>query len=159
MLEICGGYQMFGRIMADPDGIERPPGEVPGLGLPDITTVMAPEKRLARVAALNPPSGTDPDGYEIHLGRTIGPDTVRGWLRIDGRDVGAASPDGRIRGCYLHGLSASDAFRRADLSDLGVAPTDFAHETQVDATLDALADHMTESLNLDRLLDISTRLP
>ena len=159
VLGVCGGYQMLGRTIADPDGIEGPAGTVPGLGHLAVDTVLSPAKRVARVAGTHPASGAPLAGYEIHLGRTEGPDAARAWLEVGGRPEGAASPDGRVRGCYVHGLFASDAFRAAFLSELGAAPSAFDHGARVEAALDALADHMGESLNLAALWDIAAPLP
>ncbi|MEM7490303.1 MAG: cobyric acid synthase [Pseudomonadota bacterium] len=159
VLGVCGGYQMLGRTIADPEGLEGAPGEVAGLGLLDVHTVMRPRKHLARVAAEDMASGTAVTGYEIHLGETTGPDTARGWLRRDGARIGAESPDGRVRGCYLHGLFAGDAFRAAYLARLGAAPGAMDYGAGVETTLDALADHLAVSLDmgaLERLItDIS----
>ena len=154
VLGICGGYQMLGREIADPDGIEGAPGSVPGLGLLDVTTVMKPQKRLALTRATYVPSGDPVEGYEIHLGETSGPDCSRAWLRLDDRPEGASSPDGRVRGCYLHGLFTSDAFRAAYLSALG-AEVQTAYSDELDEVLDALAAHIEAHLDLDLLLGLS----
>ena len=155
VLGICGGYQMLGRTIADPDGLEGAPGEIAGLGLLDVATIMQPRKHLARVTATDIDSGARVDGYEIHLGVTTGPDADRGWLRRDGVAVGAASGDGRVRGCYLHGLFAGDAFRAAYLARLGAtgAPTQYGNG--VETTLDALADHLAAALDMDALSGIA----
>ena len=155
VLGICGGYQMLGRRIVDADGIEGPPGEVAGLGHLDLTTHMRPEKRLALSRATYLPTGDTVEGYEIHIGVTDGPDCARPWLSLDGRAEGAASPDGRILGCYLHGLFAADAFRQAYLARLGAAPDPLAYADGVEATLDALAAHIEEHLDVDRLLALA----
>ncbi|TNC73083.1 cobyric acid synthase [Rubellimicrobium roseum] len=151
VLGICGGFQMLGRRIEDPEGLEGPPGGVEGLGLLDVTTVMGREKRLARVAGTHRATGMAVAGYEIHLGRTEGPDLARPWLEIDGRPEGAESADGRVRGTYLHGLFGADAFRAAMLSELGAAPAPFDWEGEVEATLDRLAAHVARHLDLDAL--------
>ncbi|WP_179379087.1 cobyric acid synthase [Jannaschia marina] len=156
VLGICGGYQMLGRTIADPKGLEGAPATVPGLGHLDIHTTMRPRKHLARVTATDVESGDEVTGYEIHLGETEGPDTARGWLRRDGEIVGAADPTGRIRGCYLHGLFAGDAFRAAALARLGAAPTGLDYDASVEATLGALADHLAAALDLDALAGLAT---
>ena len=150
VLGICGGYQMLGRRIADPDGIEGAAREVEGLGLLEIDTVMGAEKRLALRAGVHPASGATLEGYEIHLGQTSGPDCAHAWLEVDGRPEGAASADGRVRGCYLHGLFAADGFRAAYLAGLGVT-SDLAYEQNVEQTLDALAQHLETHMNLDLL--------
>ena len=155
VLGLCGGFQMLGRRIEDPDGIEGPPGGVDGLGHLDVATVMHPDKTLRRV------SGQDADGhtvtgYEIHLGATTGPDTDRAWLTIGGQTTGAASPGGRVRGCYVHGLFASDPFRQAFLQRLGgSAASSLDFEVGVDRTLDALADHLAAHLDCDALLALA----
>ncbi len=153
---ICGGYQMLGRTIADPDGLEGTPGVHPGLGLLDIETVLTGEKRVRPVSGIEIASEHPVSGYEIHLGRTSGVGTRRPWLTIEGEADGAISADGRIMGSYVHGLFQSDAFRRAFLTRLGAS----ADETldfgaAVEATLDQLADHLEAHLDIDRILAIA----
>ncbi|MCA8884212.1 MAG: cobyric acid synthase CobQ, partial [Rhodobacteraceae bacterium] len=155
VLGICGGYQMLGQALHDPDGIEGTPGSVAGLGLLDVATVMAPEKRLARVAGQHRASGMALQGYEIHLGRTDGADCDRAWLDLDGRAEGAASRDGRVMGCYVHGLFAADAFRAAFFGGLGLQVGSFDYEAGVDAALDDLAAHLERHMDIDRLLALA----
>ena len=152
VLGICGGYQMLGQTIADPDGIEGPPGTVPGLGHLDVGTVMGRHKRLALSHAVYLPTGDAVSGYEIHLGQTTGPATDRPWLSLDGRAEGAQSADGRVMGCYLHGLFAADGFRAAYLSRLGQAVGAGDYGATVQATLDALADHVATHLDVSALL-------
>lgn len=154
VLGLCGGYQMLGRWVEDPEGLEGRPGRYPGLGLLDVETVMLPEKQVRRSTALHPESGTRLEGYEIHLGDTQGPDCARAWLRIGHRAEGAASADGRVRGCYLHGLFASDSFRAAELARLG-AQSGLSYEAEVDAVLDRLAAHLERHLDLDRIWEMA----
>ena len=153
VLGICGGYQMLGQQISDPQGIEGAPSTVPGLGLLDVSTLMQPEKRLALTQATYLPTGAALHGYEIHIGVTEGPDCGRAWLKIAGRHEGAASPDGRVRGCYLHGLFASDCFRHAFLAELGGQPSGVNYEDTIESTLDGLADHLEEHIDLDALLN------
>ena len=159
VLGLCGGYQMLGRRVVDADGLEGTPGESRGLGLLDIETVLAPAKTLALRDGRDRASGQPVAGYEIHLGRTEGPDCARPMLDIagrgDGASDGATSPDGRIAGCYLHGLFASDSFRASFLAGLGAPPSDLAYAAQVERTLDALADHVAAAVDLDRILAIA----
>ncbi len=157
VLGLCGGYQMLGRSVADRDGREGPAGESPGLGLLDVATVLSPAKTLARREGRERTTGEAVAGYEIHLGQTAGPDCARPMLDLAGRPDGAISPDGRIAGCYLHGLFAADRFRRAYLAALGAAPSDVAYSAGVERALDALADHVERSLDLDAILEIARR--
>nr|WP_216665404.1 cobyric acid synthase [Pseudoruegeria sp. HB172150] len=159
VLGLCGGYQMLGREIRDPKGIEGHQGSYPGLGLLDVTTEMHPEKQLSRVDAVYTDTGDSLYGYEIHLGRTEGPDCARAWLTIDGRQEGAASSDGRIRGCYLHGIFAADGFRATYLAELGMAGSGLNYEAGVDETLDAMADHLEKWVDLDRLLALAAPVP
>jgi len=152
VLGICGGYQMLGRTIADPDGHEGPPGEAAGLCLLDIETVLGDRKRLGLVSGGDIASGAPVAGYEMHLGRTTGAGLARPMLNLGGHNDGAVSADGRVAGCYLHGLFASDAFRRAFLARLGAASSDLAYETMVEETLDKLADHLAAHLDLDAIL-------
>lgn len=155
VLGLCGGYQMLGRDIADPDGIEGKPGAVPGLGLLDLSTVMTPDKRVTETSALHPASGTRVRGYEIHLGRTDGPDRARPMFTVDGQPEGAVRADGRVMGSYLHGMFSEDAFRRAFLAGLGATPGNASYDQTVEETLDALADHLAAHVNCQRLLALA----
>ena len=146
---------MLGRTVADPDGIEGEPGATPGLGHLDVETVMTPEKTLTRVSGTDCETGAAVEGYEIHIGRTEGPDCARPMFRIDGADEGARSADGRVSGAYLHGLFAADGYRDAFLAALGASPSGLNYDASVDATLDALADHLEAHLDIDGLLNVA----
>ncbi|MFP1644633.1 cobyric acid synthase [Pontitalea aquivivens] len=155
VLGICGGYQMLGQSVADPDGIEGPPGETPGLGLLDVTTVMTPDKRLTRTHARHAATGLAVEGYEIHIGATAGPDRARPFAWIDGQPEGAISACGRVTGSYLHGLFAADAFRAACLAQWGAQASGQSHAAVVDQTLEALADHLEAHLDVPGLLALA----
>lgn len=155
VLGICGGYQMLGKQIIDDDGIEGAPSRVDGLGHLDITTVMKPHKRLARSTATYLPTGDTVRGYEIHIGETTGPDCDRAWLSLDGRGEGAATANGQIRGCYLHGLFTADAFRTAFLAELGASLPASHYAKGVEDTLDALAAHLEAHLDIDALLGLA----
>ncbi|MFD0909217.1 cobyric acid synthase [Ruegeria arenilitoris] len=154
VLGLCGGYQMLGRVIADPDGVDGRPASVDGLGLLDVETVMSWEKRVELRSAQALPGGEPVTGYEIHMGRTQGPDTARAWLQVEGRPEGAASRDGRVLGSYLHGIFASDAFRASYLQRFG-ARSELAYEDGVEQTLEALADHLEQHMDLDALLSLA----
>ena len=155
VLGICGGYQMLGRRIADPDGIEGPPRTVDGLGLLDVETVMTPAKRLAIGHAVCGMTGVAVSGYEIHVGETAGADTQRAWLTLDGAPHGAASTTGRVRGCYLHGVFGADGFRQAFVAALGGTATDYAYEDGVEEALDTLAAHLEAHMDVDALLALA----
>ena len=146
---------MLGRSIADPDGIEGPAATVPGLGLLDVDTVLTKEKRTEPFAGADAATGLPVAGYEIHLGRSDGPDRARPWLRGAAGGEGAVSADGRVRGSYVHGLFAADGFRRRFLAGLGGADADFAYEAAVEAALDGLADHLAAHLDIDAILRIA----
>jgi len=155
VLGLCGGFQMLGRCVADPLGHDGPAGEDPGLGLLDVETVMDGTKRVIRVSGRHPASGTPVEGYEIHLGRTRGPDCDRPFLEIGGRSEGTASGDGLVAGTHVHGIFGSDGFRAAFLGGLGSAPGGLRYGVAVEATLDALAAHLEAHLDVDGLLAIA----
>lgn len=152
VLGLCGGYQMLGRVIRDPEGTDGTPGETEGLGLLDVETTMAAGKRLARITgtALGQPI----DGYEIHMGRTAGPGRTRPFAQVDGAPEGAVSDDGRVMGTYLHGCFAADGFRAAFLATLGQGSS-LAYGAVVETTLDALADHLEAHLDVSGLLALA----
>ncbi len=156
VLGLCGGYQMLGRMVHDPDGVEGKPGSIEGLGLLDIETVLTGDKTLENVTARHIPSGEKITGYEIHLGRSEGPDCARPFAEISGQKDGAISASGLIEGTYLHGVFSSDGFRDAYIAQLGApASQGHAHDAMVDATLDALGVHMESHCDLDLLFKIA----
>ena len=152
VLGLCGGFQMLGRRVADPLGLEGPPRSVDGLGLLDVETVLGEIKRLAPVAGTA--EGVPFEGYEMHMGETT--PAARPFARLsDGRAEGAVSADGRVAGCYVHGLFAQDAQRAALLASLGGASDGRSYEAGQEAALDAVADHMEAHVDLDRILTIA----
>lgn len=156
VLGLCGGYQMLGRRICDPDGVDGLAGDVEGLGLLDVETIMGGDKHVRHCSATALPGNEPVTGYEIHMGATQGPDCARAWLSVEGRLDGAASPDGRVRGSYLHGLFASDSFRARFLRELG-HESQTRYEDGVDAVLDALAAHLELYLDLDQLWDLAAQ--
>jgi adenosylcobyric acid synthase len=155
VLGICGGYQMLGTRITDAEGIEGPAGATDGLGLLEIATQMIPDKTLTRVTAQHAASGLTVEGYEIHIGRSDGPDRARPFAFVGDVPEGAVSDDGRVTGTYLHGMFTSDAFRQSFLQSLGVAAQSSRYSVTVDATLDALADHLVAHLDLDGLFALA----
>ena len=150
---ICGGYQMLGKKVSDPHGMEGPPGEIEGLGLLDVATVLTGTKTLSQVEGECLTNGAPFRGYEMHVGETSGPDCARPLVRFaDGQLDGAISPDGLITGAYVHGLFADDRQRAAWLALLGTT-SGISYEATIEQTLDALADHCEAHLDCDALLD------
>ncbi len=158
VLGICGGYQMLGRQIADPDGIEGPPSTVEGLGLLNISTTMSQQKRLTLTDAHYIATNDPVTGYEIHLGETTGPDCTNGWLRVNGELSGAASTNGKIRGCYLHGLFSADAFRQSFLASIGATTQHISYDSTVQSTLDALAEHMETHFDVEAFLGLAAKV-
>ncbi len=162
ILGICGGYQMLGRTIADPNGIEGPAGTAEGLGLLDIETTIGGDKSLAPVTGRSVNGNVELTGYEMHMGRTSGPDTERPVLMLDGGERahpdGAISPDGAVSGTYVHGLFTTDAYRHHFLSSFhGDRRSGLSYDTLVEETLDALAEHLEASLDLDALFAAAAR--
>jgi adenosylcobyric acid synthase len=156
VLGLCGGYQMLGRVIADPDGIEGPAGSAAGLGLLDVTTELTGDKSLVAVTGHTLADQVAVSGYEMHIGRTTGAGTQRPLLRLDdGRFDGAVTADGRIAGTYLHGFFGSDGQRAAWLTRLGAVGSAIAYDELVEVTLDALAAHLAEHVDVDGLLKLA----
>ncbi len=154
LIGLCGGYQMLGEWIHDPDGLEDRPGSCPGLGLLELETRLTATKRLRRCRGRLLPGGTPVAGYEIHAGRTDGPARRRPVMRLDGRDEGAYSADGQILGTYLHGLFDEPAACRALLEWAGHRPDpEIADCRQArEATIDRLADLVDVHLDTARLM-------
>ena len=154
VLGICGGYQMLGRKVSDPPGIEGPPSSVAGLGLLDVETVLEGDKILVEAEGATVAGRVPFKGYEMHVGRTTG--SMAPLLELaDGTPDGAVSADGRIAGCYIHGLLGDDRQRRQWLQRIGARASAFAYEAEVEATLDLLADHLEKHIDCDRLLALA----
>lgn len=149
---ICGGYQILGRKIADPDGIEGQAETVDGLGLLDVDTVMKPEKRVRAVQARSQIFDAPLDGYEIHIGETTGPDCQRPTSIINGIEDGAISKDGRVQGTYLHGYFDNGAFRQAWLSSHGVVAGKENHIERVSRALDDIANELETLVDINAML-------
>ncbi|MBL7252674.1 cobyric acid synthase [Alloalcanivorax marinus] len=154
VLGICGGFQMLGERIEDPDGLEGQPGGDNGLGWLPLRTTLVRGKQLRNVSGTLLPDGVPIHGYEIHNGVSEGPALDRPLLRLDGRADGALSDDDRLRGTYLHGLfddpGATDALLRwAGLADNANAVDYDAHRQH---DLNRLADAIDQHLNTDALL-------
>ena len=156
VLGVCGGYQMLGQRIEDPEGVEGDQRACEGLGLLDVATVMSPSKTLAQVSGRCLIEGAPFTGYEMHLGVTTGPDALRPVLEMaDGRRDGAMAANQRVRGVYVHGLFNDDRQRAAWLRWIGAKASDLAYEQGVEDTLDALAAHLEEHIDCDRILSLA----
>jgi len=155
VLGLCGGYQMLGKMIHDPHGLEGPKASQAGLGLLNVETTLLPDKHVIETQAMHTLSGQLITAYEIHLGETKGPDTARPFAQKQGGPEGAISPDGLVTGTYLHGCFTQDAFRRAYLTSLGAPASAYAHEQSIEKTLDALAAHLEEHLDIDAILNLA----
>ncbi|QSR33026.1 cobyric acid synthase CobQ [Nocardioides sp. S5] len=151
VLGICGGFQMLGRRILDPAGVEGVAGaDVAGLGLLDVTTSFRADKvlRLPVGSAL----GADAHGYEIHHGRTT---------RHGGEEFLGGARAGAVLGTMWHGSLEGDALRRALLAEVAAAagvayePSDVSFAEQRERRLDLLGDLAEEHLDLDALLSLA----
>jgi len=157
VIGLCGGYQMLGATLSDPDGVEGRAGTAAGLGLLDVETTLHGDKVTRPVVGTHSETDTAVSGYEIHVGRTEGAGLDRPWLVIDGEPSGAVSADGRIVGSYVHGVFASDEFRSAYLADLrpGRERSALRYDDRVDDALNAWAAQLEAELDLDQMLEIA----
>ncbi len=156
VLGLCGGYQMLGRRIADPDGIEGPADSVAGLGLLPVETVLGPAKRVRAIAGTHVAGGAPFVGYEIHAGTTAADPGTRPLLRFaDGSTDGAVAGDGRIAGCYVHGLFDRAEARAHWLARIGAASDGFDRADTIDAALDGIATALEQVLDVDRILAIA----
>ena len=173
---ICGGYQMLGQRLYDPDGIESTISEMDGLGILPLTTVFAGSKETHRIRGevveafglLKAAAGASLTGYEIHMGRTTGEGMALPFRINDRTDVpvtsetafdGAMDGSGSVLGTYIHGLFHNGQLRRAMLEELarrkGVALPAAAELGVMDTEFDKLADWVRSSLNMDLIYDIT----
>ncbi|WP_315786190.1 cobyric acid synthase [Bradyrhizobium sp. SZCCHNPS1003] len=158
VLGICGGYQMLGHVICDPDGHEGAPGSVAGLGLLDVETTLTDDKALREVQGTLMDDQLSFHGYEMHIGHTDGPATQSPFLTFsDGRRDGAIATNGLVTGCYVHGLFADDGLRAHWLRGLGATTSGLAYETDVDTTLDALAAHLERYVDVNRILALASK--
>jgi adenosylcobyric acid synthase len=156
VLGVCGGYQMLGKTVSDPEGIEGAAGSAPGLGLLDVDTVLLGDKVLRATSGRLLDGDAPFSGYEMHIGRTIGPGTATPMLAFDGGAAdGAVSADGRVCGAYVHGLFERGEARAALLAPLGLAMTPRDHAATVDAALDEIAAMLERSLDIEAIARIA----
>ncbi len=155
LLGICGGYQMLGRSLHDPDGIEGPPGSSPGLGLLDMETTLKSHKQLRNVTGTLYGTDFTIGGYEIHAGVTTGPALTRPLTQLQGLPDGAVSEDGKIMGTYVHGLfdSPEATDRLLGMNETGAHACPDIRELR-EMAINRLADAIEQHLDTKALLDI-----
>jgi adenosylcobyric acid synthase len=159
VIGICGGFQMLGHAVDDPDGVEGAAGSTSGLGLLDLATTLTREKRLAQVGGhclfAADALGAAVGGYEIHMGVSSGAALSTPAFEIDGRPEGACSNDGQILGTYLHGVFDQGPACAALLRWAGLYSAHVVDSAALrDASLDRIADAV-EPL-LERLVALGT---
>lgn len=153
VLGVCGGYQMLGRRLSDPDGVEGAPDSVEGLGLLDVETVMTDDKTLRPVTG-RLAGGAPFAGYEMHVGRTKGGD--RPMLTFaDGVSDGAISADDRVRGAYVHGLFDQGEARAALLAELGAVSNGVDQTLRIDQALDEIAAVFEQAFDIPALAKLA----
>lgn len=156
VLGLCGGYQMLGKTISDPLGLEGEPGVAAGLGLLPVNTVLDAAKRVTETGGVSLPDGTPFRGYEIHSGRTEREPGVPPFLRLSGGgEDGAVSHNGRVAGCYVHRLFDDPGQRAYRLAMLGAASDGIDQNARVEAALDAIASRLAACLDIDGILDIA----
>ncbi len=155
ILGLCGGYQILGNTIHDPEALEGTSGSIQGLGLLNIDTILQPDKSTRVTTGTHAATHTKLKGYEIHLGRTTGPDCERPFAYIETGPDGATNRDGRIVGTYLHGCFASDEFRAAYLKHIGSPSTQFDYDKVIDDTLNQLAQHLEDHVDIQRLMSMA----
>ena len=154
VIGICGGYQMLGTCIEDPEGVEGPAGESEGLNWLKLSTTLKANKQLHRVTGhcLLGETPTPVTGYEIHVGESLGDGLSRGVFALDdGRLDGAVSEDGQILGTYLHGVFDHPAALQALLEWAGLAaPAAFDYHAHRLAEINRLADHVEAAIDWSR---------
>ncbi|MDX2073263.1 MAG: cobyric acid synthase [Alphaproteobacteria bacterium] len=154
IMGLCGGYQMLGNSISDAEGREGPPATAKGLSMLAVDTVFAKEKTVTPWRGKTG-EGYSVSGYEIHLGRTTGDDTVRPMFTGENGAEGAISADGLVCGSYIHGLFANDEYRKELLRILGAGEAGLANYwAEMDAIMNGWADALEASLDMDALLTL-----
>jgi len=160
LLGICGGLQMLGRVIHDPLGLEDCPGSATGLALLDLETSLGKDKLLRRVEGTLVQGGARIAGYEIHMGVSHGPALARPFARLNNRDDGAVSADGRIAGTYVHGVFDVAEACDALLAWAGLSRPDSPDYVALrDHHIDRLADAVERHIDLERVLGIINPAP
>ncbi|MEH6358080.1 MAG: cobyric acid synthase [Pseudomonadales bacterium] len=156
VIGICGGFQMLGNTVADPDGIEGPAGSSEGLGLLDMETTLERDKQLRRDKGRLAFTTEDAqvEGYEIHAGVTQGAALDHPAVKLTERNDGAVSEDGQILGTYLHGLFDHSEACEALLKWAGLEQVQrIDYRARQEADIERLADAIEEHLDLDSVYE------
>jgi adenosylcobyric acid synthase len=155
LIGICGGYQMLGRTIDDPLGVEGPPGSLPGLGLLALETSLQGHKQLSNVTARLAIADAPVEGYEIHAGVSRGDALARPAVYLNQGSDGAISDDDQILGSYLHGLFENSSACQALLSWAGMSEVNVEdYRARREAAIERLADALEAHINLVRLQQI-----
>lgn len=155
VLGLCGGYQMLGRQLLDPELVDGSTSTSTGLGLLDIDTTMSASKQVRPVIATCAKSSCTLDAYEIHAGITTGGDTDRPMFTLNGDNEGAVSPTGQVQGTYLHGLFSNDAYRTWWLNQIRYTDSQLQYNVAVDQTLTELAEEVSRYCDLDAFFNLA----
>lgn len=160
IIGLCGGYQMLGKMIHDPEKIESSQSKCQGLGLLDITTIMKKDKIVNKVSGRHIQTDSSINGYEIHLGQTEGPDCSQPLFYLNGRFDGATSMDKRVYGTYLHGF-----FHNKELiqwlyrllnKEIGNSQI-IDYEKHLNKNLDNLSDHLEKCIDWEQVLKTSKK--
>ena len=153
ILGICAGYQMLGKSIDNTLGQEGNPSIVEGLKILDTNTVLTAKKTLTRVSAKHIATGIDFDGYEIHIGQTVGNDCNQPFATVNNKNEGAVSKNGLVMGSYLHGMFENNKFRSNFLKKIGFESSNLDYSKNVDQSLNDFADFLEENLNVSEIFD------
>ncbi|MCK5385861.1 MAG: cobyric acid synthase [Gammaproteobacteria bacterium] len=153
VIGICGGYQMLGQQLHDPNGIEGPAGSGEGLGLLDFETILEEQKQLAQVTGTFIWDNAEVSGYEIHMGISSGPALETPAVKLNDKVDGIISKDNQIIGTYLHGLFDKESALQSLLNWAGLKNIEhFNYEELREQELDRLADEMQQHIDIESLL-------
>ncbi len=156
VLGLCGGYQMLGNKIVDPNRIESELTSIKGLACLDIETSIETTKTLEKTTATDLHSSPSFNAYQMHMGTTTGEDCTRPLFKIGDEFEGALSTNGRVMGTYLHGLFQSDKFRESFLKRINTKHRSTGnYQNSIETTLDQLAEHLEQNLDLKTLLQIA----
>ena len=154
ILGICAGFQILGKEVNDPNNIESKQKKIKGLGFLNVFTYMQKEKKTIKVSACHLESGFIFDGFEIHLGETIGPDCKKPFSKIEGRYEGAISKDGLVMGSYVHGMFKNNQFRSFFLKKIFGIESNYNYDKNLDLALDEFSDLISKNIQVQKLLNL-----